>query len=221
MSQLAKNTVKAENQLAEDEYIKYYPGGDELKALFVGNSITRHGICKEIEWLGDYGMAASAEEKDYVHILMREISKKQDASYCVCQASAWETHYKNPKEVYDLFRRARDFEADLIIMRLVENVPVAEFNGELFREQYVKFIEYLNTKSTAKIIVTDGFWKHPGDLFIEQVAKEKGYEFVTLGDLGEMDEMKAVGLFEHSGVAQHPGDKGMEQIAARILDKIL
>ena len=48
---------------------------------------------------GDYGMAASAEEKDYVHILMREISKKQDASYCVCQASAWENlTIKNPKE---------------------------------------------------------------------------------------------------------------------------
>ena len=90
-----------------------------------------------------------------------------------------------------------------------------------FREQYVKFIEYLNTKSTAKIIVTDGFLEASRDLFIEQVAKEKGMSLLNFGDLGEMDEMKAVGLFEHSGVAQHPGDKGMEQIAARILDKIL
>ena len=43
---------------------------------------------------------------------------------------------------------------------------------------------------------------------------------VELGDLGEMDEMKAIDLFEHHGVANHPGDKGMAEIADRIFDKL-
>ena len=39
-----------------------------------------------------------------------------------------------------------------------------------------------------------------------------------LGDI--MDEMKALGLFEHEGVALHPGDAGMAAIAHRIVDAV-
>ena len=37
------------------------------KILFVGNSITRHGVCREIGWEYEAGMAASAEKNDYAH----------------------------------------------------------------------------------------------------------------------------------------------------------
>ena len=54
-----------------------------------------------------------------------------------------------------------------------------------------------------------------------RVAEEGNYPLVHLGDLGVLDENKAIGLFEHTGVAAHPGDLGMYRIAERIAAAIL
>ena len=47
-----------------------------LKVLFLGNSMTRHGPAPKIGWTNDWGMAASAREKDYAHLVARGIEAK-------------------------------------------------------------------------------------------------------------------------------------------------
>lgn len=65
------------------------------------------------------------------------------------------------------------------------------------------------------------FWENAEiDDAIKKVCGKTGELLVELGDLGKDTKMKAIGLFAHSGVAAHPGDKGMEAIAERIFDKI-
>ena len=219
-AEIKKNTVKAENQLKETEYVTFEKLENQgPRVLFLGNSITRHGIKEEIGWLGNYGMAASAKEKDYVHILMKKVEEKApNAAYCICQAARWENNYKNGAPTYEFFQSAREFSADIIVMRIIENCPTKEFEGEIFKNELWNFLSFLNPSGKAKIVLTTGFWKHPGDRFIRELAEEKGLPLAELGDLGSDPAMKAIGLFEHSGVANHPGDLGMETIANRIFE---
>lgn len=222
MNQIDKNTVKAENQLKETEFVSYYrPEGGGIRVLFVGNSITRHGVCDDIGWHVDWGMAASAQEKDYVHLVAAEVLKEHpDAAFCICQAAEWERNCYHGEDTFSYYREARNFGADVIVMRLVENCPQGDYDGERYREEYGKLLAYLNPTGQASVIITTGFWKHIADGAIREFAERKGYAMVELNDLGEADCMKALGLFAHSGVANHPGDLGMQAIADRILEKM-
>lgn len=222
MELIRKNTVNAKGQLKKNDYVTFEnKEGNGVRVLFVGNSMTRHGILPEIGWYGDYGMAASSKDKDYVHIVMNYIKKDNpDAVCCICQCSEWERQYKQGDTILDEFCNARDFHADIMIVRLIENCPMEEFDQDLFKRQYDKLISYLNPTGKAKIVVTTGFWRHIADEAIREYAIERGYAWVELNDLGDQEEMMALNLFEHEGVAIHPGDKGMLAIATRISERI-
>lgn len=222
MAQIDKNTVKADRQLGELSNITFdNKDGKGVKILFAGNSITRHARKTEIGWDADWGMAASSIDKDYVHVVEKNVSEKDpDAAFCICQVSSWEVHYTEGETQFYKFEAAREFEADIIVMRQIENCNFRDFDKHVFKVEYEKLVDYLNKSGKAKVIITSSFWKHPGDEVLKAIAQERGYDFIYLGDLGEDSEMRADGLFEHSGVAAHPGDKGMEAIATRISEKI-
>lgn len=217
--QLKKNNVDAEKQLKESDYVRFInPDGKGIRVMFAGNSMTLHGPKADIGWHGEWGMAASEKEKDYAHILMNRIAQKDDdASFCICQVANWEVSFQKGEDTYNMYSQAKKFEADVIIVRFIENCAANENEAEIFKKEFCAFIDYLGGEK-AKMILTTGFWKHPHDAMICEVAKERGYPLAVLGDLGELDEMKAIGLFEHSGVAAHPGDKGMLAMADRIWD---
>lgn len=218
---ISKNTVPAENQISPDKYVKFEnicQNGKRI--LFVGNSITHHGAKEDIGWNNNWGMAASAKENDYVHVLENKfLSINKDTSFCIVQSYMWEIGYQK-EETLDLYKSAASYNADVIIMRLGENVCRDNFNVDEFAKHYKELIDYLNPTDKAQVILTTCFWNNPDiDKAIQMVAKSYSYPIVVLGDLGEDDEMKAIGKFEHSGVAQHPGDMGMKNIADRIWNK--
>ncbi len=220
--QMKKNTVKSENQLNGNKYISYInPDGKGIKVLFLGNSITLHGKKSDIGWENEWGMAASKKENDYVHLMIKKIKQNDsDAVFSICQIAEWERNYKTPENTATLFEESQKFGADIIIARFVENCPGKDFDEALFEKAYFPFVKSFDTTGKAQIILTTGFWCHPGDNVIRKTAQKNNCALVELGDLGEKDEMKAVELFWHAGVAEHPGDKGMKVIAERIFEKI-
>ena len=222
-AQMAKNTVQAKGQLTQSNFIKFdSPNGNGTRVMFVGNSMTLHGIRPEIGWYGEWGMAASTKHADYVHLLEEDIKAiDPDSSFCICQVAEWEVNYKEGSACLPQYESARNFGADLIVLRFIENVPTNGYDSNVFVQELDGLVNYLNGTGKAKLIITTGFWKHPGDNDIRVYANEKGITCVELGDLGEDKQMKAVGLFEHRGVANHPGDKGMRAIADRIMKAIV
>ncbi len=219
-AEMGENTVSAKGQLAHDGCIRFYnPHGRGRRVMFVGNSITLHGIRPSIGWYNECGMAASRRECDYVHILMDRISgADSDAAFCICQVSEWESKYKIGDSLLPKYEAARNFGADIIIVNIVENCPSEDYDPAIFKRRYESLVEYLGGFSGA--VLATGFWRHPADCDIVDVAKERGVPSVYLGDLGADDKMKAVGLFEHVGVAAHPGDFGMQAIADRLFAEV-
>jgi hypothetical protein len=138
-------------------------------------------------------------------------------SFCVAQLAEWERNYYK-EHVLEPYSSARAFEPDYIIVRIGENTDRDMLERYSYKDALVKMIRFFNPDKKAQVVVTDMFWKSEAlDKPTEEAAREEGYEFVSIGDLGEDGANKALGLFEHSGVASHPGDLGMQRIAARIL----
>lgn len=213
---LITNDVPAVGQLKGSDCISFETTENaDIKLLFLGNSITRHGKAENLGWCGDWGMAASSKENDYVHKLISKFCQKGiKVSVCIANLSDWE-RTRNMDLLFTKYSSALRFDADYVIVRLGENACPDKYLSE-FELCYGELTD-LFSRNGAKIVLTDLFWEYePFDNFVAELAKARGYAFAEIHDLGNDDEMKAIGKFSHNGVAVHPGDKGMAEIAERI-----
>ena len=191
-----------------------------VRIVFIGNSITLHGIAPKIGWLHEWGMAASAAEKDFVHIVTRGIEAKtgRKADVRVRNLARFERGFTNYD--YGLEQDLVDFASDYLIIALGENVGALTTQEEQlgYSAAFKKLLEgFLKGAKKPKTVVRGVFWPSPWkDEMMARAAKELDVPFLK-ADLATDDSMMALGLFEHTGVARHPGDKGMEAIARIIL----
>jgi len=196
------------------------------RVLFLGNSITRHGPAPKIGWTSDWGMAASAREKDFVHLVAGALAKESEAAPRIMIKNI--AGFERQHAAYDLETQLKDafeFQADLIIVAIGENVPKleSEKSKARFSASFEKLLRRLNADHDPILIVRSCFWANPTkDEILRRGCRDVGGVFVDIGKLGkdESNYARSEREFQHKGVAAHPGDKGMRAIADAILRAI-
>ncbi|GAB3504582.1 hypothetical protein GCM10027341_35120 [Spirosoma knui] len=194
--------------------------------LIIGNSITRHGLAPY--WWGNWGMAASTAENDFVHVLVGLLRQQNPSlSFSVIQAANWERNHETfALSAYDTaFIR----QPDLVVIRLGENVR----DVTNYKTSYLNLLTYIQQKvPTATVVTTGSFWTNAAkDMVMSEASNEAGVLFIPLSKLDTKENKSNMGAVvggedrvehrvDHTGVANHPGDLGMKRIAETIFSRL-
>lgn len=209
MDRFQENIVPAENQNSGCYF--EVKDGDGLRVLFVGNSITKHGIKPDIGWNRDCGMAASSVEKDYVHILSARIAREQpDAAIRILQVGEYERNFSHV-EASAVYADAARFQPDIVVMFFGANVDRAYDEEKSPVKTFGKAVEELRMAldtGHTRFVIAQGFYIRPVlDAEKEAVAAKYGDTFVRLEDIRSRADTH--------GDFNHPNDVGMLAIADR------
>jgi hypothetical protein len=150
---LQANPVPAIGQNAKDQKA-FDPAKKGPRVLFAGNSITLHGPRPQIGWTNNWGMAASARDKDYVHLLQKKIAAvRPDAQCCLLQvANTFERAF---------FKKDWSCERDFRPKLDAEKESVAKKRGDVF----------VNMEDIRVRRDSHGRFNHPGDLGMNLIAE--------------------------------------------------
>jgi len=199
------------------------------RVAFIGNSITLHGPKEDIDWHGNWGMAATEAERDYVHLLSKRLEEatKRKPQLSVRNLADFERGY----EQYDIesgLAETLAFQPDLIIVSLGENVPSLDSAQKVqaFEAAFLSLLQRLRSQTEAKprrILVRGTFWRDDAkEAAMKSASQKVEARFVSLEGLDQdpLNFGRAERPWKHEGVGGHPGDLGMERIADRLWEAI-
>lgn len=185
--------------------------------LILGNSITHHLPSPAIGWYGNWGMAASSRDKDFVHILAdRFKEERSDAVVNFRNIGDYEVEFWNFD--YSKLDSLKNLKPDLIIFRIAENVSDAGMDQHDFGASYLQLIRYFQQNNpNVKLICVSSFWNQPRTAkYISDVCAKNGFPPVEIYKISEDLTNTAWGTFANPAVGSHPSDKGMLAIADSI-----
>jgi len=197
------------------------------RILFLGNSITLHGPKPDIGWTGNWGMAASSEDKDYVHLVASDVAKQAGAKPQIMVRNI--ADFERGYATYDVEGQMKDlfaFDPDLVVLAIGENVPAldSEDAKAKFKAGVMKILACALAKRHPLVVVRSSFWPDATkDELLRQAAQEADAIFVDAGPIGReaANAARSERSFTHDGVAGHPGDRGMQALADAIVQAIL
>lgn len=207
---------------------------DTYDYVALGNSIT----CNEIDeslWWGSWGMAASSEEKDYVHLLAKWLGEQtlKSVNTTVLDLKDWEVE-KDRDSLLSDYAKYFDENTNLITIQTGENITE---HKDTLKKDYSNLVKFIKEKAPNAQIFMLGEMLWPsedietakkaactehGVTFIEMTTFLDGYEKSYKSALDT--EVKGADGNKHKisneVVAAHPNDAGMECIFQSITNYI-
>lgn len=192
----------------------------ELRLLVVGNSITWHTPNAKLDWIGNWGMAATKQDNDYVHILEKMLQTANPTSTIRLYPRNMSDFEKSPAS-FDLerFSIADSFKPTHVVVFFGDNVSVGQ--SAAFSTSYIRALNRITLNSSAQLLCVSTWWGNRSvDSIIADGCKSKGGQFVDISSLSKKPGLKAdAGEFKNAGVSAHPSDQGMQAIASSIFEK--
>lgn len=196
-------------------------GCGDFKVLIYGNSIALHAPKADIGWTNCWGMAASAQEKDFAHLVVKGLEKRlgKRADFRIRNLALLERNFAtNVASVAEIAADAA-WRPDYVVIAIGENSPNVDKSNAAGYCRFLADIARPFADGGAKVVMRSPFWRNTAKAdCTAKAAAEVGAAYADAGHLGGKDENKAIGLFSHGGVANHPGDLGMRRLAELILD---
>ena len=201
----------------------------DIRILFWGASTTKHGPSASLGWYGDWGMAASAEENDYVHKLVSYLEEEyypSKVTFEIIANSEWDAAISPETDVNkDWTTHAKYLEIESAVKSLRPNIIMtaqtgnmkADANGDVAYNAYKQMYDMMFSYCPDAIIVAQycGTWHSAmKEEFMARLGEnysDKNF-FLLHNDVAGVAEYLAP-EFENAGVANHWGDKGHERVA--------
>jgi hypothetical protein len=188
----------------------------DLSVVALGNSITRHGPASSIKWMGDWGMAATSAQTDYVGHLVRLLSGDAQAPVRA-QRFNLAALEAQPRDVRaGLEQLAAGRASQLLVVELGDNVGPKSLAD--FEPAYARLLASAKPDKGLLVCLSTWWQSAAVDAIIEPACRRAGGRFVDIGDIHRKPGRSGSGAtgITDPGVLRHPGDAGMAEIAERI-----
>lgn len=180
------------------------------RILILGNSITHSDPYPPVGWNGNWGMAATSADKDYVHLLSARLKLLNPGNEILAKNIASFESKFDSYSIPDSLNACREYNPDILVLRIGENV-LRVSDEALFEKRYGDLINYFKAKN-AKLLVLGAGSVWPSREMANRVMA-KFPPFTPLEYLYYDTSNYSFGLFADAGLQSHPSDKGMKEIS--------
>lgn len=185
------------------------------KLITIGNSITLHIPDASIGWSGNWGMAASAQNKDYSHLT----ADAMHLPVTPINIPGFETNAITRSTFLQALATAGIDSTTIVVVEFGDNVPdswVSYWN--------VVYEDFLGAiPPHLKLVCLSTFWERPSvDFVIKYECEAHGGLYTYIGNIytDPNNPDRADHTYSDPYVNMHPHDWGMAQISGRILTEV-